>query len=128
MISHRLSFAQYNLLAPDLVEIIVDPGVTVIEAHIDEQRAFLQAHVARPARMLLNKINTFSWSLPAINRLTVIDGVQALAIVNYTIAGMMTAEMVESLVGHKIDWQISNFHSRREALAWLAGLSKAAPA
>lgn len=125
MSKRPLSFAEINLLAPDLIELIVDQGVEIMPAHLRELHAYFSSLAGSPARLLVNKANPYSFSFEAIRLIGASNTIAALAVVNYISGSLAVANYVKSMLPASMPWEMKNFTDREHAMAWLLGSSRA---
>ena len=123
MTIHSLSFAQARILRPDVVELIVNAGVEVSVAMVQEWIAFMETHAAVPALLLLNKRHRYSYSFAAQEMLGRIACVRAVAVVNTSFLAQMITSAVLAVLPQKPAWMLATFSSREEALRWLLAMS-----
>ena len=118
MPTHRLSFGTITILADDLAEVIVDQGVEMNEAMVNEYHEFLRTHLTAPFSLLINKINNYSYNFQAQKNLAAIPEIDRMAVVAYK----RTTENVTRLLNkipREYPWHLEIFSDRDTALAWL---------
>jgi hypothetical protein len=76
---HNLDFARIVLLRDDIAEMIVNQNVEMDSAMIDAYHAFLVGHLRAPFSLLINKINTYSYTFEAQRKLVAIPEINAMA-------------------------------------------------
>lgn len=115
---HRLSFATITILADDLAEVVVDHGVDMSEAMVNEYHAFLRSHLSAPFSLLINKINSYSYDFAAQESLASIPEIERMAVVAYK---QTTANVTRLLttIPRQYAWRLEIFSDRDAALAWL---------
>lgn len=81
---HRLSFAYFNILADNLLEVTVDDGVEMSLEMIEECHQFIDKHFKGDFGMLVNKINQYTYTYEAALSIASYDNMKAVAFVYYT--------------------------------------------
>jgi len=115
---HELSFGKIILLSNNIAEVIINDGVEMDEAMVNEYHEFLIAHLHAPFSLLINKINSYSYDFAAQLNLATIRQIKAMAVVSYN---QMTKHATESLAAfpREVEWNIKIFSDRETALQWL---------
>ena len=115
---HELRFGKIILLSNNIAEVIINDGVEMNEAMVNEYHEFLIAHLHAPFSLLINKINSYSYDFAAQLSLATIKQIKAMAVVSYD---RITKHATESLVAtpRKVKWNIQIFSNREAALQWL---------
>ncbi|MFT5756555.1 MAG: hypothetical protein ACI9LM_001274 [Alteromonadaceae bacterium] len=80
---YRTSFGCFNRLSEDIVEVIADEGVEFTLEMIDEGHEFVAQHVKGDFALLVNRINTYSYSYEAKLSVASYAGLKAIAFVYY---------------------------------------------
>jgi hypothetical protein len=118
MMTHRLSFASITILAPDLAEVIVDQGVDMTGAMVDEYHEFLCSHLNAPFSLLVNKLHDYSYDFSAQVKLAAIPEIDRMAVVAYKRATENVTRLMTKIPRHR-QWCLEIFSEREAALAWL---------
>lgn len=118
MNSHRFSNGELILLQDDIAEVIADDGVEIDLVMIGEFHEFLINHVRAPFSLLVNKRNSYSFTLEAQKYLYSLETINAVAVVAYNKASEDTARALLNYPGNP-DFEGRVFNTREEALAWL---------
>lgn len=115
---YELRFGKIILLSSNVAEVIINDGVEMNEAMVNEYHEFLIAHLQAPFSLLVNKINSYSYDFAAQMNLATIEQIRAMAVVAYN---RITEYTTESLIAtpRKAEWNIKIFSSRETALQWL---------
>jgi len=115
---HELSFAKIIILRNDIAEVIVNDEVEMDLKMVDEYHNFLLSHLQPPFSLLINKLNSYSYSFDAQEKLANLNEINAMAVVVYK---NITKESTEALVDLKTDgiWNLKIFPNRDDALNWL---------
>ncbi|WP_435627601.1 hypothetical protein [Candidatus Ferrigenium straubiae] len=115
---HELRFGKIILLSSSIAEVIIDDGVEMDEAMVNEYHEFLIAHLQAPFNLLINKINSYSYDFVAQMNLATIGQIKAMAVVAYN---RITERSTESLIAtpRKAEWNIKIFSNREAAMQWL---------
>jgi len=119
METYQLSFAQITILRPDIAEVVVNDGIEMNMAMVNEYHKFLIAHLTAPFSLLINKINSYSYDFEAQIHLANINEINAMAIVAYTKATQYSTHSLATGAFRKKSWNIEIFHERQTALSWL---------
>jgi uncharacterized protein with ParB-like and HNH nuclease domain len=80
---HRLSFGYFNLLANNIVEVIVDEHTEMTLEMIEECHQFIDAHIFDDFGMLINRINNYTYTYEAQLTIASYEGLKAIAFVYY---------------------------------------------
>ena len=62
---HRLSFAYFNILSDNLLELVIDDGIEVTLEMVEECHDFVDTHFANDFGLIINLVNNFSFSYEA---------------------------------------------------------------
>jgi hypothetical protein len=116
--TYALSFGTATLLAPNLVEVIVNEGVEMDLVMVREYHAFINKELATPCGTLINKKNSYSFTFEAELEISNLNKIKAIAAVVYNEAGRIATEFVGALPTHK-QWNMKIFNDRQAALDWL---------
>ena len=81
---HRLSFAYFNLLSDNIVEVVVDDGIEMTMEMIEECHNFINEHMAGDFGMLINRVNNYSYTYEAKLSVASYEGLKAIAFVYYS--------------------------------------------
>jgi len=81
---HRLSFAYFNLLSDNIVEVVVDDGIEMTMEMIEECHDFIGEHMTGEFGMLINRVNNYSYTYEAKLSVASYDGLKAIAFVYYS--------------------------------------------
>ena len=117
--SYALSFATVKFLRPNLIEIVVNDGVEITVAMLDEWVDFMLRRGEGPYYVLVNKVNGYSYSFDAQMHLSSIDCVKAAAVVTYTVTGPFITQSIVEMLQDDPKWEIETFAERDAALNWL---------
>ncbi len=115
---HELGFGKIIILDEDLAEVIIDKGVEMDMGMVNEYHNFLVTHLKAPFSLLINKVNSYTYSFAAQRKLATIPQIKAMAVVTYN---PVTEKTTRSLLGIPRDreWHIKLFNDRDLALQWL---------
>lgn len=119
---HRLSFGYFNILAENILEVIVDDGVELTLEMLEESHQFVDDHFSCEFAMLVNKVNNYSYSYEAQLSLGSYAGLKAIAFVCFSsddsenIAKLLKMRAIDALnaqlfSGLELGWQ--------QAFSWL---------
>ncbi len=119
MRKHQLSFAQITILRKDIAEVVVNDGVEMTLSMVDEYHQFLLSHLSPPFSLLINKINSYSYSFEAQNKLAVLDEINVMAVVSYNPASKKSTRALKDNIHRDIKWNLAIFNDRESALLWV---------
>lgn len=94
---HQLSFATLNLLADNIVEVIVNEGTEVSIEMQEECDEFLNTHMKGKFALLYNRINNYKYCFGAKMTIASSEDLQAMAVVVYNNQGRDSIEELQSL-------------------------------
>lgn len=125
---HRLSFANFNLLSDDVVEVVVDEGVELSLEMVEECHQFIQQNVHHHFGLLINRVNQYSYSYEAQLSLASHEYLKAIAFVYYSqetlthIENLHRARMFDEwnskvFSGLELGWQQALFWLQQELSA-----------
>ncbi|MDH3560246.1 MAG: hypothetical protein OEN52_04755 [Gammaproteobacteria bacterium] len=115
---HELGFGKIILIDEDIAEVIIDNGIEMDMGMVNEYHNFLLTHLKTPFSLLINKINSYSYTFAAQRKLATLPQIKAMAVVTYNPVAETTTR---SLIGIPRDreWRINLFNDRERALQWL---------
>ncbi len=116
---HELSFAKIIILREDIAEVIVNDGVEMDMAMVKEYHDFLISNLRHPFSLLINKVNSYTYSFDAQINLATLKEINAMAIVSYNRKTTISTQSLASRP-RALDWNLKIFSNMHEALAWLA--------
>lgn len=120
---HRLSFASFNIIAENIIEVVVDEGALVTIEMIDESYEFVQQNMQQSFGLLINQINDYNYTLEAKLSLASYENMKAIAFVYYNEQGKNSALALQKLRAID-DWNVDNFSGLQlgwqQANKWLA--------
>ena len=118
MITHKLSFGEITLLQEDIAEVIVNDRVEFNLEMVAEYHEFLINKMKCPFSLLINKLNSYTYTLEAQQHLATLTDINAMAVVSYSnITELTTKSLIQ--VPREINWKIKIFNEREVALQWL---------
>ena len=94
MDKHRLSFATVNILSHNIAELIIDNDVEVSLEMVEEHDQLLCSIFNGRFGVLVNKINTYSYSFEATLSMGSMALMKAIAIVNYSAQGEQSTQKI----------------------------------
>ena len=119
MNKYELSFAKIIIVREDIAEVIVDDGVELDIGMVDEYHDFLVAHMRPPFAVLINKINSYTYSFEAQRKIGSLKELNAIAVVTYNWLAKASTDVLVNSIPREKTWNTDMFPSREEALAWL---------
>jgi len=116
MEKYRLSFCTVNILTDNIAEVIIDDNIEVSMEMVEEHDKFLCSMFKGNFGVLVNKINTYSYSLEAKLLMGSVVNMKAIASVFYSSQGMQSTQNImkkrsmDSLnlklfSGYELGWQ-----------------------
>ncbi|RMZ51422.1 hypothetical protein EB822_02805 [Flavobacteriaceae bacterium PRS1] len=118
MITHKLSFGEITLLQEDIAEVIVNDRVEFNLEMVAEYHEFLINKMKCLFSLLINKLNSYTYTFEAQQHLATLTDINAMAVVSYSnITELTTKSLIQ--VPREINWKIKIFNEREVALQWL---------
>jgi len=81
---HRLSFAYFNILSDNILEVVVDDGIEMTLEMVEECHDFINAHFTNDFGMLINRVNNYTYTYEAKLSLASYEKLKAIAFVYYS--------------------------------------------
>ena len=113
-----LSFCVINHLDNDVCEVIVNEGVEMDDAMVDEYHAYLENYYNRPFGLLVNKENNYTYSFSAQQRVADLANIKAIAVLAYRRSTEIATQALHNFK-REHEWNLKIFFDRMEALEWL---------
>ncbi|MDO5977916.1 hypothetical protein [Flavivirga spongiicola] len=118
MKNYRLSFGTINIINNKLAEVIVDEGVEMDEAMVDEYHDFLLDNLEAPFSLLVNKKHAYSYTFQAQRKIVSLEEIKNIAIIIGSSGALMSIKTLLAINGNTYK-NIEMFQKREEALVWL---------
>lgn len=115
---HELPFAKIIILHDDIAEVMINDGVKMNIAMVEQYHDFLLSHLRAPFSLLINKINSYTYDFQAQEKLATLTEINAMAVVAYNRVTEITTETLASYP-RDVEWNLEIFPNRDLALAWL---------
>lgn len=115
---YELPFAKIIILHDDIAEVMINEGVEMDVAMVQQYHDFLLSHLQTPFSLLINKINAYTYDFEAQERLATLKEINAMAVVAYSQITKITTETLASFP-RDVQWNLEIFSNRDEALSWL---------
>lgn len=115
---HQLSFGKAIKLNDDLAEIIVDESVVLDIAMVDEYHDWIANNLKDPCFLLINKVNSYTYTFDAQMKIATLPQIKAMAVVVYNKLSEITTQNLSEYPRER-SWNLNIFNNRDEALAWL---------
>ena len=115
---YHLSFGKIIKLKKNLAEVIVSPDVEFDMEMIAEYHSWLLKNLEAPFNILINKINSYTYTFEAQMNIANLPEIQSMAVVAYSQQTEKTTNVLINLP-RKQKWNIRVFNDRSEALRWL---------
>lgn len=94
---HRLSFAYFNMLAEDIVEVVIDDGIEVSLEMVEECHQFIDTHISGDFGMLINRVNNYSYTFEAKLSIASFENLKAIAFVYFNMESKKNSEKIFEL-------------------------------
>lgn len=107
------------MLSDSIAEVIINDNVEMTLTMVELYHEFLLSHLVSPFYLLINKINTYTYSFEAQLNLATLNEINAIAVVVYSRGSKLSTEYLKSSVPRKVDWNMQICSDRDEALNWL---------
>ena len=115
---HELPFAKVIVLRDDIAEVMINDGVIMDIAMVEQYHDFLLTHLRAPFSLLVNKVNAYSYDFNAQEKLATLKEINAMAVVAYNRVTEITTETLASYP-RNVKWNLRIFSNRDDALTWL---------
>jgi len=119
---HRLSFAYFNILSENILEVVVDDGIEMTLEMIEECHDFIDAHFTGNFALLINRLNSYDYSYEAKLSIASYTGLKAIAFVYYNNEDKQLVEKLHHIRKHD-QWNCQIFAGltmgRQQAFNWL---------
>ncbi|MFB9055747.1 hypothetical protein ACFFU9_03240 [Mariniflexile ostreae] len=119
MKSYSLSFGTITIINKKLAEVIINDGVIIDEIMVDEYHDFLLSALQPPFSLIINKKHSYCLNFNAQRTILSLKEIKDIAVVIGSVGALMSTETLININSDK-NWNIDLFHSRDEALDWLA--------
>ncbi|GAA0854492.1 hypothetical protein [Aliiglaciecola litoralis] len=114
-----LDFAKIIILRDDIAEIVVDEGVEMTSAMVDQYHTCLIENLLSPFSVLINKINTYTYDFQAQLKIGTIENIHAMAVVTYSRHAELATDVMDKTMPRENKWNMQLFSERNVALEWL---------
>ena len=115
---YDLSFAKIIVLRDDIAEVMIDDGVEMDIGMVKQYHDFLLTHLRAPFSLLVNKVNAYTYTFEAQEKLATLKEINAMAVVAYNRVTRITTETLASFP-RDVQWNLEIFSNREDALSWL---------
>ena len=115
---HELPFAKIIILRDDIAEVMINDGVKMDIAMVEQYHDFLLSHLRAPFSLLVNKIHSYTYDFDAQEKLATLKEINAMAVVAYNPVTEITTETLASYP-RNVKWNLRIFSNRDDALTWL---------
>lgn len=119
---YTLPFATINILRKDIAEVIINSGVEMNKAMVNDYHTFLLTHLTSPFSLLINKKNAYTYDYDAQQIIANLPEIKALAVVVYS----DMSEIAQGALSHNLDSQTTKkvdvFRDRTLALEQLISI------
>ena len=115
---NELPFAKIIILRDDIAEVMINDGVIMDIAMVEQYHDFLLSHLRAPFSILVNKINSYTYDFDAQEKLATLKEINAMAVVAYNPVTEITTQILASYP-RNVKWNLRIFSDRDDALTWL---------
>ena len=116
---YDLSFAKIILIQADIAEVVVNEGVEMNLAMVEEYHDFLLSHLQAPFSLLINKINSYSYDFEAQMKLATLAEINVMAVVSYSRMTEISTNVLANKTYRETEWNLRIYDNREMALEWL---------
>jgi len=120
--NHQLSFAQIKIHSNNIAEVMVNDGVEITLAMVDEYDEFLMHHFKNKFGLLINKINRYAYTYEAKLSIASLDNICAMAVINYHYQASDSTNRLKNLRVND-NWNLKEFSGLelgyQQGLQWL---------
>lgn len=118
MTLYLLPFAKITLIREDLAEVVINEGVEINMEMLNQYHDFLLNHLRPPFSLLINKINTYSYTFDAQAKLATLKEINAIGVVAYNRVTLMALDSLASFP-REVKWNMKAFTNYDDALSWV---------
>ncbi len=115
----RMGFGKILKLNDYFAEVFIDEGVELSKAQIETYHATLSQTLAPPFCLLINQINSYTYSFEAQQELGNYEGLKSKAVLSYTESSKKTMQLLKETQPRLAKLNMEIFSERSEALTWL---------
>jgi hypothetical protein len=115
---NKLSFGKAIVIDSSLAEIIIDEGIEMNLAMVTEYHNWISQNLSDPCMVLVNRINSYTYSFNAQLALGSLEQIKAVAVVTNCDKVIKTTEFLKTLPREN-PWNPTFFSNRDQALLWL---------
>ena len=115
---NRLPFADIILLRDDIAECIIHEGIEMDVRMVVQYHDFLIENLTSPFSLLINKLNSYTYTFEAQKKLGSIPHINAMAVVTYRNSSKISTESLNR-IPRAIPWNMKSFSERDSAVEWL---------
>ena len=116
---YELPFGRINIIEKKLAEVIINDGVEMNVDMVEVYHQFLLQHLEAPFSLLVNKINSYSYTFDAQLKIAGLKEIDYMAVVIYKFSTEMATKILID-INRGNDWNINLFKNREEDLEWLS--------
>jgi hypothetical protein len=116
---YHLGFATIELLDEETAELIVSADIEMSARMVDTLHSWLLARTPESRKLLVNRINTYSYSSDARLKLTSFQRIAATAIVIPPASSLTAFATLKSAAPADSKRIVATFDNRAQALEWL---------
>ena len=113
-----LSFGTIRHLEDGICEVVVDDGVEMTRAMVDEYHDHLSSYYPHDFAILVNKKNDYTYDFEAQQHLATLPNIRAIAVLVYRRASEIATQALHN-IKRDHQWNLRIFYDRDKALQWL---------
>ncbi|NTS77283.1 hypothetical protein HR060_10445 [Catenovulum sp. SM1970] len=113
-----LGFGTINLLKENLAEVIIDEGVEMDLAMVNQYHQALLTNLTPPFDIVINKLNAYTYTFEAQLELGTLAEIDRLAVITYNSIAKVSTENLAKFPRNKA-WNVEFFSDRQDAIDWL---------
>jgi len=118
MTPRKLPFCNITRLDDSIAEVIVNEGVEINLEMVEDYHAWIDENLAQSCGLLVNKINTYSYSFGAQRKIPNSPKIKAIAVISYSKMSDISTEVLTKIPRDQ-EINLRVFGTRNEALEWL---------
>lgn len=118
MQEYQLPFADIKILRNDIAEVIIHDGIEMDIAMVQQYHESLLQHLQPPFSLLINKINSYTYTFDAQKSLATLPEINAMAVIVYNDISKLSTDNLASFP-RDTQWNLQIFNDRFAAISWL---------
>ena len=118
MHEYQLPFADLKILRKDIAEVIIHDGIEMDLEMVQQYHDSLLQHLQPPFSLLINKINSYTYTFDAQKTLATLPEINAMAVIVYNDISKVSTDSLATFP-RDTQWNIKIFYDRFAAISWL---------